>query len=226
MDQHPTHQRNMGSQGGGAEPGNDPTGPSHHYFANFGKGFYLELGSGPPAHQSAATSYWIDEIRTWTQTQAENEDSITSLWVGYYTVSGKWEVGFMDASLGRYNPTGPSDSTKSTFEMRYSTAPITNANYASATPITMDYNGGIPANSFKRANPWKWGVWNQFSLPAGIVNGNNKIYFAVKDVSSMANGDYHDAPTSNIKTIDYSIRPGGGTSDTTPPAAPSGLRRN
>ena len=214
LDQHPTHQRNMGSQGGGPEPGNDPQAPNHHYFASLGNGFYVEIRDPQPN----PTAYWIDEIKTWQQTQPENEDSITSVAIGNTPSTNKWAISFNDTSI-----TGQANCPTA-FEMRWSTQPITNANWASANPITPDLYRRGSTNVFTRPDTWARIAYNEFSLPAGTETNNNKLYFAIKDASSTASGDYHNAVSSNIKTIDYNIRPGSGTSDTTAPAAPTGLR--
>ena len=212
LDQHPTWQRDT------AIPNNNPVGSSHPYFSSMNI-FYVQVR----AAQSQPTSYWIDEIKSWQQTQQENED-ITSLWVGYWPSTTKWEVGFNDLSWGN-SYSNYNDSTQSKFEIRWSTNSITNANWNSANPITPEYWRFGSTNSFRRPNPWKSVTWTRFSLPSDTESNSAKIYFAVKDTSSTADGDGHNAPTSNIKTIDYNLRPSGATPiDTTTPGSPTGLR--
>lgn len=194
LDQHPTWVRDAGI------PANNPAGSSHPYFYSMNE-FYVQIR----APQTQSTSYWIDEIKFWQQLQAENESSITSPWVGYWPSTKKWEIGFNDLSWGNtygyYN-----DSTKSKFEVRWSTSPITNSNWASANITTPEYNRFSTTNSFRRANSWKSVAWTRFTLPSGTETNNAKLYFAIKDTSSTADGDGHNAPTSNIKTIDYTLR--------------------
>lgn len=209
LDQHPTWKRDAGI------PSNNPAGGSHPYFASMNT-FYIEIRSP----QSQATSLFLDEFKTWQQTQAENETSITSLWIGYWPSTGKWEVGFNDLSWGssfsNYN-----DSTKSKFEIRWSNSPITNANWSSASTITPEYHRFGSTNSFRRPNTWKSVAWTRFSLPSGTETNSSKIYFAVKDTSTTADGDGHNAPTGNIKTIDYNLRPSAAVDV---PSAPKNLR--
>jgi hypothetical protein len=164
-------------------------------------------------------------MKFWQQTQPENETSITSIYVGYWPSTKIWEVGFNDLSFGTQY-TQYSDSTKSKFEIRWSLNPITNTNWSSANTIIPEYWAFGSTHSFRRPNPWKSVAWTRFSLPPGTGSNNATIYFAVKDTSSIADGDGHNAPTDNIKTIDYSLGPssGGTPIDTIPPGAPTGLR--
>ena len=215
LDQHPTWQRGTGI------PNNNPAGSSHPYFA-YMNGFYTEIRSP----QSQATALYLDEMKTWQQTQSENESSITSLWVGYWPATGKWEVGFNDLSwgnsYGNYN-----DATQSKFEIRWSTSLITNSNWSSANTIIPEFHRYGSTNSFRRPNSWKSVAWTRFTLPAGIEANNDIIYFAVKDTSSLADGDGHNAATSLIRTIDYNLRPDSSPpppTDSTPPSPPGKLR--
>ncbi len=205
LDRHPQHQRGVQP-----EPSDNPDGPTNPYYAKFST-FYFDI----PYAQSQLTSYNVDELEWYTQTQPENDISISSVWVGYWNGTNRWEIGFADSSWGgNYN-----DSSVGTYEIRYSNAPITNANFSSATLITPLYNGS--GGRIRRPNSWKHVAWTAFQLPATFQASNNHVYFALKDVSAIANGDGHDSPSPYIKTIDYYLSPGSSTTGT--PAAPSQL---
>lgn len=207
FDRHPQHKRDVGP------PGVNPW-TGHSYYQYLGK-FYLEI---TPNHASA-TSITLDEMTLYTESQPENEISIASPWIGYWSSTGKWQVGFKDTSWG-----GEPSGQHSKFEIRWSPNPITNANWSSADTITPEYWRYGSTNSFRGMNDWKSVRWTQFDLPAGVETNNDKIYFAIKDVSSAADGDGHNAPSSAIRTIDYEIRPSSGTQpDTTPPQSPTSL---
>jgi hypothetical protein len=127
----------------------------------------------------------------------------------------------MDDSMSESVLTAGSHST---YEIRYSTSPITNANFTSATLIAPELyatsvNAGL-GGRIQRTTTDSKPAWTQFAIPSGTVSANSKLYFAVKDVSATGSGDGHNSPNSNIKTIDYSLT---SSSDTTAPSAPSGL---
>lgn len=212
LDRHPTHQRGMSGAG---EPEDDPAFALYgkHYYESMNS-FYVEIRYA----QSAPTSYLIDEMEVWTQAENQNEISIASVWAGYWEQTGKWEIGFNDNS---FNETGYNSTSQSTFEVRWSILPITNDNYAAASIVEPEYWERTTTNTFRRPNSWKKVAWTRFTLPTEIVENNEMVYFAIKDVSAVFNGDGHDAPSSLIKTIDYAIRPE--DTDLTPPSAPGGL---
>ncbi|MDR4503180.1 MAG: hypothetical protein MRK01_00115 [Candidatus Scalindua sp.] len=206
LDRHPQHKRGASL----GEVQDNPASPKNYY--EYMNSFYLEIRQA----QSSPTAYWVDEIELYTSNQDENDISITSVWVGYWPNTDKWEIGFNDNSFSNYN-----NDSKSTFEIRYSTALITNTNYSSALIIDPVYHEVGTTKQIKRPNSWKRPVWTRFTLPDTIEVGGNRIYFAIKDVSSVANGDGHNAPSSNIHTIDYVIA---ATSANLLPAAPTGVK--
>tara|TARA_R110001592_G_scaffold363311_1_gene683656 strand:+ start:453 stop:1805 length:1353 start_codon:yes stop_codon:yes gene_type:complete len=210
LDRHPQHLRGVGQV-----KDNPVSDQGKNYFAQLNQ-FYAEIRT----KQSSLTSYNIDEI-TFSSTKDsiepfQNDISISSLWVGYWPDSGTWQVGFFDTSFATYN-----DDSLSTFEIRWSTNPITNENYDSATLIEPTLYSGerfVGANSvgrFRKPNAWKQQLRTKFSLPSNVVSSAQKIYFAVKDVSMIGahvgtqwpwnKGDGHDSPSSYIKSIDYSL---------------------
>ena len=234
LDKHPTHKR------GSYVDDNDPhwTWPSAgsvtgheykmHYFEKL-KQFYFEVRND----QSIPTSYVLDELSFYSTSDtseelesSQNDDSVTSLWIGYNDNTGKWYTGWQDMSYADRNGSNTNDDTNSTFEMRWSTNPITNSNYNSAaivepewftSPTHTSVNNGI-----RRENAWSTRVWTRFDLPVGVETNNNKLYFAVKDVSvndgnagtnwPWTKTDGHDAVSPYIHTIDYYIRPDGTSS--------------
>jgi hypothetical protein len=213
LDQHPQHRR-----GQKASPINNPSyvEAGKNYFAQLHR-FYIETRNKSPQK----TSYLIDELNFYstnnTPEPSQNEVSINSLWVGYWPNLGYWEIGFQDSSYAGY-----SDNTNGTYEIRWSTDPITNSNFSEANTIEPMYYGGEEyvgaVNNFskiRRHNSWKSQAWTRFKLPSSIQNSNVVVYFAVKDVSikgenqgtrwPWTKADGQDAPTSFIKTINYHI---------------------
>ena len=202
FDQHPQHLRGVGPV-----PLNNPAGPEHPYFASMNS-FYLEICYS----SSQATTYWVDEMKFHKTTQPENDISISSVWVGYWPTTDKWEIGWNDGSfVDSYN-----DYSHSTFEVRYSTAPITNENFETATMIEPEFHEVNETNLVRRANAWKTVAWTRFELPDATEQQYHTIYFAIKDVSVQGEhvsdswpytyGDGHDAPSPYIHTIDYCLR--------------------
>ena len=208
LDRHPQHQRGVGII------------PDNNSFIEFGKhyypnlyGFYVEIRYP----QSELTSYSIDEIRFYSTKETEepnqNDISIASVWVGYWQENDYWEIGFQDDSFGNGNY---NNDTGSTFDIRWSAMPITNQNFESANQIHPMYH--TPDGTLVwRYNNWATQVWTRFELPHDIEFNNKEIYFAVKDVSVKGEhkgpwphnlGDGHDAPSSLIHTIDYSLPSG------------------
>ncbi|MDO6487704.1 hypothetical protein Q4503_08335 [Colwellia sp. 6_MG-2023] len=213
LDQHPQHIR-----GGKGTLQNNPPQESYqkNYFEQISR-FYFEIRE----QQSVKTSFNIDELNYFSSNDMveteQNDESITSLWIGYWKSKDVWEIGFHDESYQQYN-----DDMNSTFEVRWSTAPITNDNFYAATLIKPMFYSGIEVageNSeylLRRSNGWTSNVWTRFELPDEVENNYKKVFFAVKDVSKLGKhigtrwpynkGDGHDAPTDNIKIIDYYLR--------------------
>jgi hypothetical protein len=213
LDQHPQHKR-----GGKNKLRNNPTFSPHNknYFEQLSQ-FYFEIRY---PHKDK-TYFNVDEISYFSTKDMvetdQNEESISSLWVGYWPNKNTWEIGFQDDSQEAYN-----DENNSTFEIRWSTLPITNENFEQANTINPMFYGGVEIagvnghHLIKRANGWSSNVWTRFQLPAEITNNYLKVFFAIKDVSVQDGhkgskwpygyGDGHDAPTNNIKTIDYFIK--------------------
>jgi hypothetical protein len=228
LDRHPTHRRNSfvaGDDPAFIQPADDACDPvvSHpmHYYEHLGQ-WYMEIRY----EQAQETSYLLDEMYFYsTQDPTEsaepnqNDDSVTSVWVGYWPENGKWQMGWNDMSYMDANGSNTNDNTQSTFEIRWSTNPITNVNYNSATVVEPEWftsptHTSYP-NGVRRWDSWDVRVFTQFDLPNNVESNNSVIYFAIKDVSvAGGNGgtnwpynrsDGHNAASPYIRTIDYSI---------------------
>ncbi len=212
LDQHPQHLRNRPYT-----LKNNPTKETHNknYFEQLSR-FYFEIRNP----QTQKTSFNVDELNYYSTLDMvepnQNEESITSLWVGFWPDNDVWEIGFHDESYEKYN-----DDSNSTYEIRWSISPITNENFNRANVIWPQLYGGVDIagknseNLIRRANGWGSHVWTRFQLPNNIENNYKKLFFAVKDVSVAGShignvwpykkGDGHDAPSENIKIIDYHL---------------------
>jgi hypothetical protein len=180
--------------------------------------------------QSGYTEYWLDEMYFYstqdTPEPDQNDESITSVWVGYFPSTDKWQIFWQDQSFETASGENRDDFTWSTFQVKWSTSPITNENWDDATPIDAEfysgpkYTGSTDTSLVRAKSSWGTMCWTQFELPDNIESGNSKIYFAIKDMSASGqhigtswpwnrpSGDAHDAPSPYIHTIDYSMRPG------------------
>lgn len=220
LDQHPTHKRGAcnGSDNTGCVVGNNPSN------TEWGKNFYENM------HQmyfedswgnTSLTSFWVDEIG-FDYAPNENEQSITSVWVGYYSGDDYWRIGFQDVSWMTSSGPGVGDDKLSTFEIRYSSSPITNATWDVATKVSAElyagtaYTGSTDTSMIRRTEGSKYQVYTKFKLSDDFEAANDSIYFAIKDVSVVGShtgasypwnyDDGHDAPSSNVRTIDYALR--------------------
>jgi hypothetical protein len=209
LNAHPEHRR---GDSGAANPGNEPATDAPagtNYWMNMSH-FYFDVPYGDAAR------WWIDEVIT-KATPGENENYGT-IYLGYWPLTGKWRLWFTDLSWPAVN-----DTTVTTHQIRWSTAPINSGNFSSADQIEPELNEYGATNNV-RIPDWTEGIYTQFDLPEGTETANDTIYLALKDVSQTVNGDGHDAVSSALRTISYEIRPADeGPGDTTPPAAPSGL---
>jgi hypothetical protein len=212
LDQHPQHLRGVKET-----LSNNPVYniEGKNYFAQLHQ-FYFET----TGQQKNLTQYHVDEISFFstrdTDTILQNEDSITSLWVGYWPDIDTWQIGFQDESFSEADK-----GQFSTFEVRWSLQPITNENYAQANIVEpllfsgVTYTGEVTP-IFRRVSRWRKNAWTKFKLPDDIENNYTKIFFAVKDVSKQTLhtgtkwpyniGDGHDAASKYIKVIDYYLR--------------------
>lgn len=219
FDEFPQHKR------GSFVTGNDPSymEAGKHYLENM-IFFYMaacDWNEGGPL-----TSFKIDEMRFYsTKDTAEpdqNNESVTSFNVGYWPGEDYWEISWNDMSWTD-GGTHRNKPKYATFDVRWSTKPISNANFESANRIDPLFNGGQDVageDHLVRHYEGKPVTWTRFRLPDDIEQNYNRIYFAVKDVSekgrhkgsvfpwnTVKSGDGHDAPSPYIRTIDYDLRP-------------------
>lgn len=219
LDARPQHIRNEG-----VIPVREPALASYGktYFAQMHQ-FYVQQSE----NSSTPTRFWVDEINFYstlnTSEANQNDESVNSLWVGYWPDTDMWELGFNDSSI--------SGDTKKTYEIRWSLSEITNSNWASASSIQPLNYGGVSttgnANLLSRPNGWKQVAWTKFVLPNSVETVGNKVYFAVKDVSVRGGnigtvypynqGDSVDAVNNLVKTIDYILGAVGNTARPNPP---------
>jgi hypothetical protein len=213
LDQHPQHLR--GKKG---SLKNNPT------FSNYKKNYFEQLNRfyfDIKYPQKKETSLSIDELSFFSTDNMvepdQNDESINSLWIGYWSGKDFWEIGFQDGSYTTHN-----DTTNSTYEIRWSTSPITNENFEVATPINARFYSGVSVTGvrgtslIRRQSGWRENAWTRFELPDEVEQNYLKVFFAVKDVSVKGKhigtgwpynkGDGHDAPTTNIKIIDYYLK--------------------
>jgi hypothetical protein len=213
LDQHPQKRRNVWET-----VKNNPAWAvsGKNYFEQLSR-FYFEIRSP----QEQKTSFNVDELKYFSTIDMvepnQNEESITSLWVGFWSDKDVWEIGFHDESYEKYN-----DYSNSTYQIRWSTSPITNENFKKANIISPLFYSGVEVagadsdHLIRRANGWESHAWTRFKLPDHVENNYKKLFFAVKDISVKGShigsawpynkGDGHNAPSDNIKTIDYYLR--------------------
>jgi len=220
LNRHPHHRRGESFPD---EPVDDPAYSAgvtpNHYFYDFHE-MYIDVG----ADYANPTSYIIDEMKFYstgdTHEPNQNDISVGSANVAYWQDDDHWELGFADLSL---NTIGCGDGYHTTFQIRYSTEPITNANFDSAATIEPQYYANERCEGcISRMSTWRRFAWAKFTLPDEIEANYNRIYFAIKDVSEIAEGDIRDASSPYIHTIDYYLRPDSG-SDTTSPTRSNGV---
>ena len=215
LDDHPNHHR--GKRGNSYHNNNPVSDSGKSYFAQLSR-FYFEIRAAQKQH----SEFVVDELEFYSTKKSmepnQNDESITSLWVGYWPNDNYWEIGFNDGgnfSVGEHK--------FSTFEIRWSTMPITNSNYNAAKIITPEFYSGekyVGANNphyVRRANDYTRDVWTRFQLPQSVTNNYEKVYFAIKDVSKKGENqgtswpwnrdDHGDASSKYIRTIDYALRP-------------------
>lgn len=225
LDQHPQHLR--GSFVSGYNPSILRGYEGMNYFEHLHQ-WYMDI----PYAQQQETSYLLDEMYFYStkdpQESAEpnqNNESVTSVWVGYWPNTDKWKIFWNDMSFETASGHGLNDTTSSTFEIRWSTSPITNSNYNQAELVNPEWFSGPEhtshTNGIRRWDSWATYTWTQFELPDAVENSVSKIYFAIKDVS-VAGGnagtkwpynrtDGRNPASPYIRAIDYYLPAGGAT---------------
>ena len=171
LDRHPQHRR-----GSYVDVVNLP-------FVEFGKNYFEHMNQFYiDVFEDSSYSLNIDSIYFYSTLDSvepnQNEDSISSPWVGYWEENNYWEIGFMDNS---HQTSSGFVQGESTFEIRWSINPITNANYEQATPINALYYSGEEFTGennsalVRRGHPAYKPVWTRFELP-NIIELNNENF--------------------------------------------------
>lgn len=144
-----------------------------------------------------------DEFSFYNDTVQQNNETVASAAIMYNPEDTIFEVSFMDKYINNAH-------SYSTYQLRYSSSPINNANWSSATSahILPDSRFGIADSTngkFKKWWPYYQQVWAKFRLATDNEMNNltsgQKIYFAIKDVSQV-DGD-SKTPVSATGGRDY-----------------------
>ncbi|MDO6720378.1 hypothetical protein Q4575_13250 [Psychrosphaera sp. 1_MG-2023] len=214
LDDHPNHHR--GSSGGSYHENNPVAADGKNYFAQMSR-IYMEVRSA----QTTDSEYYLDEVEFYSTKQShepdQNDESITSLWVGYWPDSNYWELGFKDGV-----DISPGKDKLSTFEIRWSINPITNANYAEANIVEPmlysgeKYVGTENPHYLRRESDYTRNVWTRFELPTEITDNYEMVYFAIKDVSKKGENqgtswpwnreDHGQDVSPYIRAINYALK--------------------
>lgn len=239
LDGHPVHNNGFSSASAYPYPSKSMRDIGVPFFDNLSRMYFAIAkynGFTKPPY-----SVWFDEMEFINDPEPQNNETINNVAVLYNPASDSFNLGFCDKYKDNAN-------SFSTYEMRYSFSPITNANWSTAKPVhvlphtgfgqTDNYNGKIVKNT-----PYYVSVWAPFKLAdadQSALSVGTMVYFAIKDIS-QANGDgaspavakggrdYANYPSTFdyagdkpalklIKRIDYRI------SERTGPAPPQNLR--
>jgi hypothetical protein len=173
---------------------------------------YYEIRYNSSSAQPA--QYYLDEVYFYSTTDTpepdQNDDSISSVWVGHWANEDRWEIGFVDESY-YYGGQSRDDTTWSTYEVRWSLAPISNENWDQATPIqNTTYNDGLAIGQFRRVSSWATDARTRFEIP-NLPENTSQVHFAIKDISTIGehvggganNGDGRNSASPYVHTIDY-----------------------
>lgn len=129
---------------------------------------------------------YFDDFVFHNDPEPQNNETINSPAVTWFPDSRHFEIGFMDKYKNNAN-------SFSTYELRYSFQPITNAEWGQATParILADARFAIDARDdgrFAKHWPHYASVWAPFTLEADdlqqLVPGM-VVHFALKDISQL-----------------------------------------
>ncbi|OFZ21504.1 MAG: hypothetical protein A2X94_08945 [Bdellovibrionales bacterium GWB1_55_8] len=146
----------------------------------------------------------------------QNNETISNIALLFKDASKTFEISFND----KYKNKAESHAT---FELRYSSIPITNENWSNATPahILADSRFSIQARTdgkFQKATSYYQGVWAPFSLSpedTEDLTPGQTVYFAIKDISQV--GVNSQVPMDGINGT-WGVRKGGRPYDTLPSA--------
>lgn len=204
IDSHPQHNNAWHNESLYPYPSKSARSIGPTYFNNLYRIYFAGRnyeGAVPPPY-----AVWFDEFAFIQDPEPQNNETITNPAIMFHTTRGTFEVGFHEKYLHC------SDNFPN-YELRYSFAPITNANWTDATPAhiipragfnnTANTNGRIVKNSTCYKN-----VWAEFKLAdsdQAALKVGTKLFFAIKDVS-QANGNGM-TPAASGKGRNYTVNP-------------------
>lgn len=147
--------------------------------------FYINMANYEGV-ETVPYSVWFDEFAFETDIEPQNNETMNNPAVIRNDTTGIFNVSI----TGKYKNLGYCGGT---YQLRYSSSPITNANWDSATPthILADSRFSIKDNANGIFSKWWSGyvyIWAPFKLQdedqVKITNGQ-VIYFALKDISQV-----------------------------------------
>lgn len=194
LDGHPQHNNGFSNSSYYPFPSSSFRDIGSSYFTNMYR-FYITSGKYN-GFETPKFSIYIDDMEFVNDTEPQNNETINGVAILYNQTTQTFEVAFNDKYKNNAN-------SYSTYELRYSFSPITNANWSSATPAYMQEHTGfhILANSnglFQKWWPYYQSVWAGFKLsPTDMSNltSGTTVYFAVKDIGNIdSNGNATQTP--------------------------------
>ena len=167
--------------------GHDYPGNAVEYF-NQTVAFAIRLQLGD---YSFPTPVYLDHFTFYKSNQAENDETISNIGLGYNPDTHEFDIGFCDKYRG--------NGCHATYEVRYSFRPITNASYPKTKLCTViqapnldftyttDVKGQIkkPVTGYNQL----WGLIKLELEDEQKLKHGTKVYFAVKDVSNRTYPD-------------------------------------
>ena len=228
LDRHPTHKRDYlvpSDDSAFNHPATDSCGIVRpmHYFDTMHQFYVMQL-----TNTNDSINVYIDDISFYSTSDVneeiepnQNDESITTVAVSYNRETDKWFMSWEDMSYTDGSGIHRNDDTFSTFEIKWSTSPITNQNYVNANLVIPEWYSEPEKTSYSNgvrlASSWWSRAWTQFELPNEIEQNYNHLYFAIKDISDADGNagtvwpynktDGHDAVSPYIHTIDYYLIP-------------------
>jgi hypothetical protein len=214
----------------------DPEG----YFSGIMK-FALRIGSFQLT--SYPTSIYLDQVDFYHSSQPENDETISSLGVGYDPADKYFDISFCDKYICNGGP------CEALYDVRYSFDPLTNANHDAAKPVRVISFPNERFNFTMRNRFWTeidgqvrknvegynqiWALMRLQPEDEPLLTEGRTIYFSVKDISNRdyagnANYDPDDitpVPVPGVgniprirlvKTLAYTLYPTPGGSPVSP----------
>lgn len=216
MDAHPIH-HNGGAHNpysSFSEGGDVYSGDGQAYFDNM---VTISIGVGTPGTKASPIAYYIDELTTYSMPY-ENEETISTLAIGFSPQSKRFDIGFSD----KYR----CGECYAEYEVRYSFFPIDNGNYEDAhlpeLVVNFDRNLNNGNGIITKPHPGYNQIWAAFDIQEShraMLTEGQTIFIAVKDKSERSEIEQQPADfelvqvpgvgeiqkMDLVKTIDYQI---------------------